>query len=143
MQRCAPERFRWTTLLPASSQSSPDADQSLTASCLVHLALLSSRIQIPSACRLACATVPDLEAVGAACGSAWAPVFGNSSHHLHFDPDAASSEPTQCSAQCGKQIFNLLACTVDEAQEQVRPAEVTGPLEGDTALNPVQLALIG
>eukprot|EP00891_Asterochloris_glomerata_P001714 jgi/Astpho2/1714/Aster-04139 len=68
--------------------------------------------------RLACADVPDLEAVRAACGSAWAPVFGNSTHHLHLDLDAATSEPTQCSTQCSKQIFNLLACTVDEAQEQ-------------------------
>ena len=79
---------------------------------------------MPAMCRLACADTSDLEVVRAACGSAWAPVFGNSTHHLHLDLDAATSEPTQCSTQCSKQIFNLLACTVDEAQEQVRTAEV-------------------
>ena len=100
----------------------------LTKACLLPawFTLLNKvhQFSISSACRLACANVPDLEAVRAACGSAWAPVFGNSSQHLHFDPDAATTEPTQCSTQCSKQIFNLLACTADEAHEQVRTAEV-------------------
>ena len=98
--------------------------QNLTASCSIYPLQPSSPMPLSSARRLACADAPDLEVVRAACGSAWAPVFGNSTHHLHLDLDAATSEPTQCSTQCSKQIFNLLACTVDEAQQQVRTAEV-------------------